>query len=412
MSASHADYVIVGAGHAGGRAAETLASLGLGAQVVVVGEESFAPYERPPVSKELLSGRMEIDQLMVRPAPWYGENGIRLVLDQRVVGLDAQARRLSFADGSSLAYGRLLLTTGARARPLPPALGTVPTHTVRGIGDALALRAKFGPGLRVAVIGGGFIGLEVAAAANQAGCVVTLLESATSLLARVGPPALGEHIAGLHRAQGVDLRTGVQVRAIRAAAGHLRVELSDGAVVEVDEVVVGIGAQPNTELAEAAGLRVENGVVTDEHGRTSDPHVFAAGDVTSHFNPVLGRHVRLESWQNAQNQAIAVAHNMAGVVTPHAEVPWFWTDQYDVNVQFAGVATSWSECLVRGDPASGRFALMAIEADCVSGAITVNCGRDMRILRQIIALGPKVSRDDLANPACRLDTLIQRLDTV
>lgn len=405
MNEQQANYVIVGAGHAGGRAAEALVSLGLGAQVVVLGEETFAPYERPPVSKELLAGSVGVDKLLLRPASWYAENGVRLVLDQRVVGLDTQARKVTLSNGGSLNYGRLLLTTGARPRKLPPTVATARVHVIRGIADTLALRERLRPGLRVTVIGGGFIGLEVAAALNNAGCAVTLLESAPTLLARVGPAALGEHIARLHQAHGVDLRTGVQVRAVREAGSHTAVELADGKIIEADEVVVGIGAEPNTDLAEAAGLRVENGIVTDEHGHTSDSHVFAAGDVTSHFNPLLNRHVRLESWQNAQNQANAVARNMAGVVTRHAEVPWFWTDQYDTNVQFAGVPTSWADCVVRGDPASGRFVLMALEDERLTGVIAVNAGRDMRPLRQLIAKRAQLDRACLADPHCRLEEL-------
>ena len=398
--------VIVGAGHSGGRAAEALRAAGFAGPILMLGAEPYPPYERPPLSKELLAGSIEIERTYVRPLAWYGENGVALRLGCTASALDLRTRRVLIEGGGSEAFGRLLLATGARARRLrSPGAESRRIHYIRDIADCLALRERLRPDTRVAIIGAGFIGLEVASVARQRGCAVAVIEFAPQPLARVVAPEIGAWYARLHESRGVELRTGTSVEAIEDTGSGLRLRLSDGETVEADLTVAGIGAVPNTELAASAGLAVDDGIVVDAFGRTADPAVFAAGDVTRHFNPILNRHIRLEAWQNAQNQAIAVAKVMAGGSEPFAEVPWFWTDQYDVNLQIAGAPERWDRLVWRGDPNQRAFTLFYLAEDRVVAANTVNNPRDMRFARMLIQSGKTVDAAALADPAVKLQDL-------
>ncbi|WP_159346016.1 NAD(P)/FAD-dependent oxidoreductase [Roseomonas harenae] len=394
--------VIVGAGQAGGRAAETLRAAGFQGSVVLVGEEPLPPYERPPLSKDVLGGKAAPETTFLRPAEGYAELGIELRLGMRVNAINPCARQLRLADGSALPYDRLLLATGAHARRLAIAGADSPeVHYVRDMADSLRLRTALRPDARVLIIGAGFIGLEVAATARAAGCAVTIIESAPHPLARVATPEIGAFFADLHRAQGVDLRMGSSVTAIEPGTPSLAYT-NTGETIEADVVVIGVGAVPNTELAEEAGLEVADGIVTDSFGRTSDPAIFAAGDATRHLNPLLGRHIRLEAWQNAQNQAIAAARTMAGQPTEHAEIPWFWTDQYEVNMQFAGAPLSWDQIVWRGPPTAKRSSAFLLREGIVVGGICINNGREMRPIRQLIATSRAADPAALADPAVKL----------
>jgi NADPH-dependent 2,4-dienoyl-CoA reductase/sulfur reductase-like enzyme len=394
--------VIVGAGQAGGCAAETLRAAGFQGSVVLVGEETLPPYERPPLSKDVLAGKAAPETTFLRPAESYAELGVELRLGVRVHAINPKSRQVQLGDGSALPYDRLLLATGARARRLAIAGADSPEiHHVRDMADSLRLRAVLSPDARVLIIGAGFIGLEVAATARVAGCAVTVLESAPHPLARVAPPEIGAFFTELHRAQGVDLRMGSSVTAIEPGTPSLAYT-NAGEAIEADIIVIGVGALPNTELAEEAGLDVADGIVTDSFGRTSDPAIFAAGDATRHLNPLLGRHIRLEAWQNAQNQAIAAARTMAGQPTEHAEIPWFWTDQYDVNMQFAGAPLSWDQIVWRGPPAAKRSSAFLLREGVVVGGICINNGREMRPIRQLIAAARATDPAALADPAVKL----------
>jgi NADPH-dependent 2,4-dienoyl-CoA reductase/sulfur reductase-like enzyme len=394
--------VIVGAGQAGGRAAETLRAAGFQGSVVLVGEETLPPYERPPLSKDVLAGKAAPETTFLRPAESYAELGVELRLGVRVHAIDPKSRQVQLGDASALPYDRLLLTTGARARRLAIAGADSPEiHHVRDMADSLRLRTALRPDARVLIIGAGFIGLEVAATARVAGCAVTVLESAPHPLARVAPPEIGAFFTELHRAQGVDLRMGSSVTAIEPGRPSLAYT-NAGEAIEADIIVIGVGALPNTELAEEAGLDVADGIVTDSFCRTSDPAIFAAGDATRHLNPLLGRHIRLEAWQNAQNQAIAAARTMAGQPTEHAEIPWFWTDQYDVNMQFAGAPLSWDQIVWRGPPAAKRSSAFLLREGVVVGGICINNGREMRPIRQLIAAARATDPAALADPAVKL----------
>ena len=401
--------VIVGAGHAGGRAAEALRAAGFAGPVTLIGSETHLPYERPPLSKDLLAGKIAPDRTYIKPAAFYDEAKIELRLGTTVAEIDRAAQRLRLADGGTMPYDKLLLTTGARPRRLAvPGSEDAPVFYLRDIDDALALRQAIGPGKHLAVIGAGFIGLEAAAIARRLDCAVTVIELAQTPLARVAAPEIGEFFAALHRRNGVDLRTGRSVAAIDAWDGKVAVALSNGDALTADALLVGIGAVPNTELARAAGLVVDDGIVVDQFGFTMDPNVFAAGDVTRHFNPLLGRSVRLEAWQNAQNQAIAVAKIMAGGETPYAELPWFWSDQYDINFQTAGMAERWDQLVWRGKAEDGRFTLFYLDGGVPVAGATVNNARDMRFVKLLVAQGKPVDAARLGDPAVKLQDLCPR----
>jgi 3-phenylpropionate/trans-cinnamate dioxygenase ferredoxin reductase component len=405
--------VILGAGHAGGRAAEALRGAGFPGKITLVGNEKHPPYERPPLSKDLLAGNCAVERTYLKLRAFYDEAGIALHLGAAAVEIDRRAQRIRLANGTALPYDSLLLTLGARARRLPPPGATgLGIYYLRDIDDCLTLRDVLGVGKRLIVIGAGFIGLEAAAVAVGRGCAVTVIEAAATPLARVAPPALGEFFATLHRRHGVALRTGAAVTAIERHGEDSVVTLASGERLSADAVLVGIGAVPNSELAAAADLAVDDGVIVDAHGRTSDPSIFAAGDVTRHFNPLLGRRIRLEAWQNAQNQAIAVAKVMAANLTggetePYAELPWFWSDQYDVNLQTAGAPERWDRLVWRGHAENGRFTLFSLADGVPVGGATVNNARDMRFVKLLIAASRKLDPERLADPAVKLADLMK-----
>ena len=404
MSDRH--ILIVGAGHAGGRAAEALRAAGHDGPITLVGSERHPPYERPPLSKELLAGAVAVERTYLRPQAWYDEARIDLRLGADAVELDPKAQRVTLADGTQLPYDALLLTTGARARRLPIPGGEGPrVFYLRDIADSLALRERLAPDVRLAVIGAGFIGLEVAATACKRGAKVTVLEFAPQALGRVAPPEIAAYVERLHRSHGVDIRTGLAVTAIEDTGQDVILHIKGGERFVADYVAIGVGAVPNTELAEAAGLAVEDGIRVDEFGRTRDSAIFAAGDVTRHFNPLVGRAIRLEAWQNAQNQAIAVAKVMAGGREPFAEVPWFWTDQFDMNMQMAGAPGPSEQLVWRGEPTERAFTVFHLADGKPVIVTTVNNTRDMRFGRMLIARGQKVDPALLADKSVKLQDL-------
>lgn len=398
--------VIVGAGQAGGRAAEALRAAGHKGDIVLVGRETHPPYERPPLSKELLNGSMTVEGTYIRPLSFYEEAGISLRLGTSVAAIDPAEKRLNFADGTSTAYDLLLLTTGARARKLPIPGGEGPRiFYLRDIDDCMALRERLSTGVRLLVIGAGFIGLEVAASARKLGAEVTVLEAGQHVMGRILPSEIGCYFADLHRRNGVDLRLGVAVTAFKEFTGGVRGLTRNCGEFVADIVAVGIGAVPNAELAAAAGLTVDDGVVVDEQGRTSDSAIFAAGDLTRHYNPLLGRSLRLETWANAQNQAIAVAKVMAGLPETYTEIPWLWSDQFDTNLQMAGAPANWLNMVWRGTPSDAAFTLFALDRGRPVGAVTINNAREMRFARKLIARGREVDPVVLGNTDINLQDL-------
>jgi 3-phenylpropionate/trans-cinnamate dioxygenase ferredoxin reductase subunit len=402
------NHVIVGAGQAGGRAAEAMRVHGFTGRIVLIGDEPHLPYERPPLSKQVLLGEYEPEKTHLNPAEFYAEQRIELRLGTRVVAIDREARRVALGDGAVEVYDKLLLTTGSRVRRLPlPGSELAGVHVLRGIEDALAIRDALGPGVRIAIVGGGYIGLEVAAAARMRECQVTVIEVLDSLLARVMSAEMGDYFARLHRDRGVDLRLGTGVTAFEGAGRVERVCLGDGSTLAADAVVVAVGVAPETALAQAAGLDIGDGIVVDACARTSDPSIFAAGDATEHPNPILGRRVRLESWQNAQNQAIAAARTMCGDAEPYAEVPWFWSDQYDVNLQMLGLPDAASETVHRGEIGSAAFSIFHLRDGRAVATVAINSARDIAVARRLIAQKRPVDRARIADTESPLRELLR-----
>lgn len=396
-------FVIVGAGQSGGWAAATLRAEGVTGRVLVIGAETYPPHERPPLSKGVLAGEAALEKTFLRPDAFYGEKKIELKLGTRVEGIDRTDQRLRVAGGETVPYDALLLATGARVRRLPIPGSELPgVHYLRTIEDMLAIRERLQTGCRVAVVGGGYIGLEVAATARKKGCPVVVVEMQSVAMARVVAPEIGRFYGDVHRGRGVDLRLGVQVARLEGRERVERVVTADGTAIEADLVVVGVGIVPDAELAAAADLKIENGIVVDEFAQTSDPRIWAAGDVANAWNPALGRRVRLESWQNAQNQAIAAAKGMAGKAVPYGEIPWFWSDQYDLNLQMIGLPESWDTVTVRGIMGQGPFTAFYLKDGIVVGANAVNSAKDIRFARKWIAEKRRVDVDKLVDTAIPL----------
>ncbi|AOR71983.1 pyridine nucleotide-disulfide oxidoreductase [Burkholderia stabilis] len=401
-------FVIVGAGHAARRTAEALRERDADARIVMIGAERELPYDRPALSKDALLTDGGEQRAFVRDAVWYDAQRIELRLGTRVDAIERNAQRVRLDDGAALPYARLVLATGSRVRTFGGAIDEgIEPHYVRTVADARALRAQLVPGRRVAVLGGGFIGLEVAAAARQLGCDVTVIDPAPRLLQRALPEVVGAYARELHDARGVVFQMATLPRAIRRGPAGGAIVETDRGDVQADIVVVGIGVVPNVELAQAAGLDVDNGIRVDAGCRTADPAIFAAGEVTMHFNPLLGRHVRIESWQVAENQPAVAAANMLGADDAYAELPWLWSDQYDCNLQMLGLFGSERTIVVRGDPASGPFTVFGLGDDGrIVAVAAANLGRDIGASRRLIAAGAVPDPVKLADPAVNLKAFL------
>ncbi|HDR9181383.1 TPA: FAD-dependent oxidoreductase [Burkholderia vietnamiensis] len=401
-------FVIVGAGHAARRTAEALRARDADAPIVMIGAERELPYDRPALSKDALLNDGGEQRAFVRDAAWYDAQRIALRLGTRVDAIEREAQRVRLDDGTTLPYAKLVLATGSRVRTFGgPIDAGVVAHYVRTVADARALRAQLVRGRRVAVLGGGFIGLEVAAAARQLGCNVTVIDPAARLLQRALPEVVGAYAHRLHDERGVGFQMATLPRAIRAAAGGGAIVETDRGDVHADVVVVGIGVLPNVELAQAAGLDVDNGIRVDAGCRSADRAIFAAGEVTMHFNPLLGRHVRIESWQVAENQPAVAAANLLGADDAYAELPWLWSDQYDCNLQMLGLFGAGQTTVVRGDPARGPFTVFGLGGDGrIVAAAAVNLGRDIGAARRLIAAGAMPDPQQLADPTVGLKTFL------
>ncbi|HEV7212722.1 MAG TPA: FAD-dependent oxidoreductase [Blastococcus sp.] len=368
-------FVIVGGGLAGAKAAETLREEGFDGPVVLLAEEPEQPYERPPLSKEYLLGTAPREKARVHETGWYEAHDIDLRTGVRGTALDAGAHRLTLDSGEELAYARLLLATGAAPRRLPvPGADLDGVHYLRTLADSDRLLAELsGGGRRVVVVGAGWIGLEVAAAARHHGNPVTIVEPQPTPLHAVLGQELGSRFAALHRHHGVDLFTDTTVRELRGSGGRVGSVVTDAhAGLPADLMVVGVGAVPRTELAAAAGLEVDNGVVTDHALRTSAPDVYAAGDVASSFRPLYGRHVRVEHWANALHSGPAAARSMLGQDVTYDRVPYFFTDQYDLGMEYSGLAGPGATVVYRGDPDSGEYIAFWLEDGRVTAGMNVN----------------------------------------
>jgi 3-phenylpropionate/trans-cinnamate dioxygenase ferredoxin reductase subunit len=398
--------VIVGAGQAGGWAAKTLRTEGFGGRIVLVGEESHPPHERPPLSKAVMAGEAEAASTHLFKADELAKLGLDFRPGARAVAIDRAAKRVTLASGEALGYDKLILCTGGAARrPKLPGADGPRVHYLRTIADSLAIRARLAEIRHLVVIGGGWIGLEVAATARKRGVQVTVIEAMQRLCERSVPPEISAHLLGLHRRNGVEVLLGTGVQAIDDGSAGVSVVLTDGRRVAGDAVVIGIGLAPNVELAQSAGLAVDNGIVVDEQGRTSDPDIFAAGDVANAPLACLGRRIRLESWANAQNQAIVAAKAALGADERYDELPWFWSDQYDMNLQILGLPAQWPAPVVRGDAAGASFSLFYLEGERIAAVVSVNAPRDLRAVKKLIQSRKPVHAEDLGNPAIALQKL-------
>jgi 3-phenylpropionate/trans-cinnamate dioxygenase ferredoxin reductase subunit len=379
--------VIIGAGHAGGALAAQLREQGHRGPVCIVGDEPHLPYQRPPLSKAVLQGAAGIGSLSLKNAGFYQEQGIEVRTGETATAIDRAARKVSLAGGAILSYDFLALATGARPRRLAvPGAGLENILALRGMQDAQRLKEALQPGRRLAVVGGGYIGLEVAASARALGLEVTVIEREARLLARVASERLALFYDGMHRARGVDIICNANVSAFEGTGTVTAVRLEDGRRVECDLVLVGVGAQPRDELARASGLDCGNGVVVDEDARTSDPAIFAIGDMSWRPMPVYGnRMFRLESVPNALEQARQAACAIVGNPRPAAEVPWFWSDQYEAKLQIAGIPFNANRQVVRGTPEQGKFAIYHLDGARVAAVEAVNSPLDFIAGRPLIA---------------------------
>jgi 3-phenylpropionate/trans-cinnamate dioxygenase ferredoxin reductase component len=400
------NFVIVGAGQAGGWAATTLRTQGFPGTITVVGEEPHPPYERPPLSKDVLLGSKPPESTYLWPGDKVSELKIDLYTGVRVSHLHRDTQELELATGKRLRYEQLLLATGSRVRRLNfPGCDLAGVHYLRTIEDALAIQRDLAPEARLLVLGGGWIGLETTASARKRGAHVTIIEAADQLCSRALPKSLADYLLERHRAQGVNVHLGTTVMALQGAEWVVSARLSTGQELPVSVVVIGVGVEPNVELAQQAGLEVNNGIVVDQSGQTSDRRIFAAGDVTNQPNDFLGRRVRLESWANAQNQGIAVAKAMLGQPVAYHDIPWFWSDQYNLNIQLLGIPHKSDESVTRGDPAADKFLQFFLYGGRIEAAAAVNNPRDLRMAKRLLQSGKEVDRVRLADPGVALQSL-------
>lgn len=389
--------LIIGAGHAGGTAAALLRQYGHEGPIVLAGEEAAPPYQRPPLSKAWLKGEADLEALLLRPEEFYAEHGIDLRLGVTATAIDAAARTVTFADGTVEPYDALILATGSTARKLTiPGADRPDLLELRTLADAERLKAALGPGRRLAVVGGGYVGLEAAASARALGAEAVVIERMDRVLARVSSQTLSDFFTRYHREHGVEVLTSAEVTAFEADG----VRLGDGRLIEADAVLVGVGAAACDQLAAGAGLACENGVVVDETARTSDPAIWAIGDVTFRPIPVHGgRMQRLESVPNALEQAKQAAAAIAGRPAPTPEVPWFWSDQYDVKLQIAGLPEGADRQVLRGDPDKAAFAVFHLAGDRIVCVEAVNAPAEFMAGRQMIGRETAVDAGRLADPA-------------
>jgi len=399
-------HVVVGAGLAGAKAAETLREDGFTGRVVLLGEEQERPYDRPPLSKEYLQGNADRDSVYLHPADWYAEHGVELRCGVRAHAVDRDAHEVVLADGERVGYRKLLLATGSSPRRLPVAGADLEgVHYLRTLQNSDTIAAAIRSSSRIVVIGGGWIGLEVTAAARIADVAVTVIESAPLPLLRVLGPEIAEVFATLHREHGVDLRVDTDLAEIRGEGGRVTgVRLADGTEIDADAVVVGVGITPNTDLAEAAGLEVSDGVVVDARHRTSDPDIHAAGDVANLWYPAFERHLRVEHWDNALNGGPAAARAMLGDDTAYDHLPYFFTDQYDLGMEYTGYVApgEYDEVVVRGELGSREFVAFWLAGGRVLAGMNVNSRDVTDPIARLVRLEESFDRRRHADPSVPL----------
>jgi 3-phenylpropionate/trans-cinnamate dioxygenase ferredoxin reductase component len=392
--------VIIGAGQAATQAAISLRAGGFAGKITMLGEERALPYQRPPLSKAYLSGAMSMERVTLKPAESWAEDKVDVIVSTRVTGINRDLKNVTTQDSRRFDYDTLILATGSRVRKIPCAGADLAgVHYLRTVADVDGLRGAMVAGKKLVVIGGGYIGLEVAAVARKAGLEVTILEAADRVLARVAPPAVSAFFEQLHMDAGVKVITNAKVTAITGDTHVTGVSLADGSVIDADAVLVGIGIIPNAELARDAGIIAPDGIETDKDARTSDPAVFAIGDCASRPLVHYGdRRARLESVHNALEQGKLAAAAILGLPRPTEETPWFWSDQYDVKLQIAGISTGATQTVLRGNPATKRFAAFHLDADnYLLGVDAINAPPEFIVAKQVISRHGKLAPETLAD---------------
>lgn len=399
--------VVVGAGQAGASLVAKLRGVGFAGKITLIGAEKVPPYQRPPLSKGFLLGEISEERLYLRPEAYYADNDISLRLDTRVTGINPKAKTIRLSDDTHVAYDDLVLTVGAHPRTLPAAIGGTldGVFAVRDLSDANTMAPAFQAGKHVLIIGGGYIGLEAAAVASKLGLDVTLVEMADRILQRVAAPETSDYFRAIHRSHGVDIREGVGLDRLLGDEHVTGARLTDGSEIKIDFAVVGVGITPATILAESADIAIGNGITTDVHGRTSDPHIWAAGDCAScQFH---GQTIRLESVGNAIDQAEAVALNIAGGDAPYLPKPWFWSDQYDCKLQIAGLNTGYTAVYVRRGDAAGVQSNWYFKDKTLLAVDAMNDPRNYMIGKRLIEAGRSPDPALITDPATDMKALLK-----
>ncbi len=400
-------FIIIGAGQAAAQAVQTLRQNSFDGHITLVGQERYIPYQRPPLSKKYLAGELETERLYLRPAKFYADRDVVLECGIRAERLEPSARRVILEDGRTLDYDGLMLATGSRVRRLDlPGSGLAGIHYVRTITDADSIRAELAPGKKLVIVGAGYIGLEIASVATSLGVDVTVLEAVDRVLARVVCPEVAQFYLDYHSEAGVRIHCNTGVTAFHGHTGVDAVETTSGRRFSCDLVVVGIGIVPEVGLAEASGLTCDNGLHVDDHARTDDPNIVAAGDCTNHPNPFAGRRIRLESVHNAVEQAKTAALSLLGESQPYAQVPWFWSDQFDLKLQIAGLSEDDDQVIVRGNPDDNSFSACYLRAGKLVAVNAVNSPRDFIFGRKLIANGSVIAPEQLADSATSLSDFL------
>jgi len=399
--------VIAGGGHAAAQVVDSLRRDGYAGRLVMACGEPVIPYQRPPLSKKFLGGELESERLPIRPASFYENIHCELMLGNPVVAIDAGARKVTLSDGGRLGYDKLVLAIGGHARPIPVPGAELPgVHVLRTVADVEAIRARLKPGVRVAIVGAGYIGLECAATFRKLGHDVTVIEMMDRVMNRVVAPEMSRFYQAEHAGHGVNLLTDRRVRGLLGDDSVHAVECADGTQVPADLVIVGIGLVPNCALAQGAGLACDDGIAVDDHCRTSDADIYAIGDCCSHPSPRYGRRIRLESVDSAFEQAKSAAANICGKPTPHDKTPWFWSDQYELKLQIVGLSQHYDSVILRGDPATRSFSCCYLRDGELIALDAVNHARDFMAARKLIAERARPDPARLADDAVALrDTL-------
>ena len=402
------NFIIAGASHAASMLAPTLRQQGWQGRIIVVGAEASVPYHRPPLSKDYLAGEKTLDQILIRPAKVYEKSEVEFILNTRVESIDRSNKSVRLSNNETLSYNKLALAVGSKVRKVNlPGVDLDGVFYLRDIRDVERIQPYISAGASAVIVGGGYIGLETAAVLKKKGMNVTVLEMMERVLQRVTAPVVSEFFTRIHGEEGVDIRCGTGVSGFKGDGRVAKVLCSDGSEFAADLVIIGVGILPNAELAKAAGLQVDNGIVVNARAQTSDPDIYAAGDCTHHHNPIYDRWVRLESVQNATDQSRVAAGAACGKEVSYNAVPWFWSDQYDLMLQIAGLSRGYDEIVIRGDPENSRsFAAFYLKAGRVIAIDAVNKPQEFMFSKKLIPLCKTVDKNRLSDTGTPIKELL------